>query len=166
MKSIDENGGPNGAYGYVPAYTGVLLKVLDKEATPADFYYAIGEKDDQTFNITNNIMHGVTVNSKPVSPTENGDPVYVISKKKGIFKKLTTTINQFPIHKAYAVLVGVPAGAKVTFSFSDDDSSTTGIMSLDADTPSEDVYYNLNGQRVDTPQHGIFIKNGQKVIIK
>ena len=166
MKSIDENGGPNGAYGYVPAYTGVLLKVLDKEATPADFYYAIGEKDDQTFNITNNIMHGVTVNSKPVSPTENGGPVYVISKKKGIFKKLTTTINQFPIHKAYAVLVGVPAGAKVTFSFSDDDSSTTGIMSLDADTPSEDVYYNLNGQRVDIPQHGIFIKNGQKVIIK
>lgn len=166
MKSIDENGGPNGAYGYVPAYTGVLLKVLDKEATPADFYYAIGEKDDQTFNITNNIMHGVTVNSKPVSPTENGGPVYVISKKKGIFKKLTTTINQFPIHKAYAVLAGVHAGAKVTFSFSDDDSSTTGIMSLDADTPSEDVYYNLNGQRVDTPQHGIFIKNGQKVIIK
>ena len=166
MKSIDENGGPNGAYGYVPAYTGVLLKVLDKEATPADFYYAIGEKDDQTFNITNNIMHGVTVNSKPVSPTENGGPVYVISKKKGIFKKLTTTINQFPIHKAYAVLAGVSAGAKVTFSFSDDDSSTTGIMSLDADTPSEDVYYNLNGQRVDTPQHGIFIKNGQKVIIK
>ena len=166
MKSIDENGGPNGAYGYVPAYTGVLLKVLDKEATPADFYYAIGEKDDQTFNITNNIMHGVTVNSKPVSPTENGGPVYVISKKKGIFKKLTNTINQFPIHKAYAVLASVPAGAKVTFSFSDDDSSTTGIMSLDADTPSEDVYYNLNGQRVDTPQHGIFIKNGQKVIIK
>lgn len=28
MTSIDENGGVNGNYGYVPAGTGVLLKVL------------------------------------------------------------------------------------------------------------------------------------------
>ena len=30
----------------------------------------------------------------------------------------------------------------------------------------EEVYYNLNGQRVTNPTHGIFIKNGKKVIIK
>ena len=30
----------------------------------------------------------------------------------------------------------------------------------------EEVYYNLNGQRVTNPTHGIFIKNGKKVILK
>ena len=28
------------------------------------------------------------------------------------------------------------------------------------------VYYNLNGQRVDKPTHGIYIANGKKVIIR
>lgn len=165
MTSVDVNGGVRGHYGYVPAETGVLLKVLDKEATPADFFYTIGEKDDVKYTINGNVMRGVTVNSRSVSPTEEGGPVYVITKKKGIFEKLTQTV-QFPIHKAYASLGNIPAGAKVMFSFSDDDSSTTGIMSVDAEKPADNVYYNLNGQRVTTPQRGIYIQNGRKVIVK
>ena len=165
MTSIDVNGGVSNHYGYVPAGTGVLLKVLDKDATPADFFYTIGEKDDKEYTITNNVMHGITVNPRSVSATEGGGPVYVIAKKKGIFEKLTQTV-QFPIHKAYASLGNIPAGAKVMFSFSDDDSSTTGIMSVDAEKPADNVYYNLNGQRVTTPQRGIYIQNGRKVIVK
>ncbi|WP_036919735.1 leucine-rich repeat domain-containing protein [Prevotella sp. F0091] len=166
MTSVDVNGGVRGNYGYVPAETGVLLKVLDKEATPDDFFYTIGEKDDVKYTITGNIMRGITVNSRSVSPTEDGGPVYVITKKKGIFEKLTRTVELFPIHKAYALIGSVPAGAKVMFSFSDEDSSTTGIMSVDAEKPADNVYYNLNGQRVTTPQRGIFIQNGRKVIVK
>ena len=165
MTSIDVNGGVSNHYGYVPAGTGVLLKVLDKDATPADFFYTIGEKDDKEYTINNNVMHGITVNPRSVSATEGGGPVYVIAKKKGIFEKLTQPV-QFPIHKAYALLGNIPAGAKVMFSFSDDDSSTTGIMSVDAEKPADNVYYNLNGQRVTTPQRGIFIQNGRKVIVK
>lgn len=165
MTSVDVNGGVRGNYGYVPAGTGVLLKVLDKEATPDDFFYTIGEKDDKEYTINNNVMHGITVNPRSVSATEGGGPVYVIAKKKGIFEKLTQPV-QFPIHKAYASLGNIPAGAKVMFSFSDDDSSTTGIMSVDAEKPADNVYYNLNGQRVTTPQRGIFIQNGRKVIVK
>ncbi len=166
MTSIDVNGGVSNHYGYVPAGTGVLLKVLDKEATPDDFFYTIGEKDDVKYTINGNVMRGITVNSRSVSPTEEGGPVYVITKKKGIFEKLTRTVELFPIHKAYALIGSVPAGAKVMFSFSDEDSSTTGIMSVDAEKPADNVYYNLNGQRVTTPQRGIFIQNGRKVIVK
>lgn len=166
MTSVDVNGGVSDHYGYVPAETGVLLKVLDKEATSADFFYTIGEKDDNKYTITDNVMHGIIVNSSNVSPTSSGGPVYVISKQNGSFRKLTQTIAEFPIHKAYAVISGVPAGAKITFSFSDDESSTTGIMSVDAEKPADNVYYNLNGQRVTTPQRGIFIQNGRKVIVK
>ena len=32
--------------------------------------------------------------------------------------------------------------------------------------PADDQYYNLNGQKVDRPVRGIYIKNGQKVIVK
>ena len=162
MRSIDEKGGVSDNYGYVPAYTGVLLKVLDNKATPEDFYYAIGEKDDQTYTINNNIMHGITVNSKSVSASA-ADPIYVI--QGGIFRKVTNTIEVFTIHKAYAKIPGVPANAPVTFSFSDDDT-TTGVMTIDAEKPIDNTYYNLNGQRVTNPQRGIYIQGGRKVIIK
>ena len=162
MRSIDEKGGVRDNYGYVPAYTGVLLKVLDNKATPEDFYYAIGEKDDQTYTINNNIMHGITVNSKSVSASA-ADPIYVI--QGGIFRKVTNSIAPFTIHKAYAKIPGVPANAPVTFSFSDDDT-TTGVMTIDAEKPIDNTYYNLNGQRVTNPQRGIYIQGGRKVIIK
>ena len=162
MRSIDEKGGVRDNYGYVPAYTGVLLKVLDNKATPEDFYYAIGEKDDQTYTINNNIMHGITVNPKSVSASAT-NPIYVI--QGGIFRKVTNTIEVFTIHKAYAKIPGVPANAPVTFSFSDDDT-TTGVMTIDAEKPMDNTYYNLNGQRVTNPQRGIYIQGGRKVIIK
>ena len=162
MRSIDEKGGVSDNYGYVPANTGVLLKVLDNKATPEDFYYAIGEKDDQTYTINNNIMHGITVNTKSVSASAT-DPIYVI--QGGIFRKVTNSIASFTIHKAYAKIPGVPANAPVTFSFSDDDT-TTGVMTIDAEKPIDNAYYNLNGQRVTNPQRGIYIQGGRKVIIK
>lgn len=162
MSSVDVNGGYSSSYDYVPANTGVLLKVLDKEATSNDFYYAIGEKDDQVYSVSNNIMTGVIVNSKSVSASA-ADPVYLI--QGGIFRKAVSTINPFPIHKAYAKIEGVPAGAKLTLVFAGDDG-TTGITMVDATKTGDDSYYNLNGQRVINPQHGVFIRRGRKVIIK
>ena len=51
-----------------------------------------------------------------------------------------------------------------------DDGSTTGIGSLTADDNDKgknaNIYYNLNGQRVGHPHHGVFIHNGKKVVIK
>ena len=162
MRSIDEKGGVSDNYGYVPANTGVLLKVLDDKATPEDFYYAIGEKDDQTYTINNNIMHGITIKPSSVQASAT-NPIYVI--QGGIFRKVTNTIEVFTIHKAYAKIPGVPANAPVTFSFSDDDT-TTGVMTIDAEKPIDNTYYNLNGQRVTNPQRGIYIQGGRKVIIK
>lgn len=163
MTSIDENGGVNGNYGYVPAGTGVLLKVLGQEAaTPSDFYYTIGEQDDRTFSIADNKMAGVTINSRSVaaSPTS---PVYVM--QGGVFLPAKTTIAKFPVHKAYANLGTLPAGAKVMFTF--DDGTITAIDGVAADEAVDrDAYYNLQGQRVERPQKGVYIHGGKKVIIK
>ncbi|WP_257899966.1 leucine-rich repeat domain-containing protein [Prevotella denticola] len=163
MTSVDLKGGVNGNYGYIPAGTGVLLKVLDKESTPADFYYTIGEHDNMSYSITENVMKGVTVNDAAVNASP-GSPVYVM--QDGMFRKAETPVNGFTVHKAYAKLGSLPAGAKVTFVF--DDGEATGIENVDAaeDSEKQDVWYNLNGQRVSRPEHGVYIRNGKKVIIK
>ena len=49
-----------------------------------------------------------------------------------------------------------------------EDDGTTGIdiQSSIFNDQSNDVYYNLQGQRVENPGKGVFIKNGRKVVIK
>lgn len=47
-------------------------------------------------------------------------------------------------------------------------TTPTGIenASVDNNEQKANVYYNLNGQRVDKPTHGVYIANGKKVIIR
>lgn len=164
MTSVDMNGGNTASYAYVPANTGVLLKVLDKVATDADFYYTIGEEDAQTYNVTNNIMTGVTINPVEVAASATA-PVYVM--QGGVFRKVTSPIpsSKFPIHRAYVKLSSLPANAKVVFDF--EDSNITGIESITtSDDANNNAYYNLNGQRINKPQKGVYIHKGKKIIIR
>ena len=153
---------PNGDGFYVPANTGVLLKVTNenKIATPEDFYYCIGEQDGETSLQGNNVMVGVTVRNKSVS----GNDVWVM--QGGQFHPLNDkTIQNFSVHKAYLKLEKAVAGAKVMFDF--EDGSTTSIDEINkAADANEGVYYNLLGVRVEKPGKGIYIKNGKKVIFK
>ena len=51
----------------------------------------------------------------------------------------------------------------------DDNNETTGITTVNNTangTTGQNVYYNLNGQRIAKPQHGVYIENGKKVIVK
>ena len=162
MTSVDMNGGVNGKYGYVPANTGVLLKVLKEVSTPTDFYYAIGEEDNVERTVTKNIMTGITVNEGSAEASAAA-PIYVM--QGGLFRKAVNTIKPFPIHKAYAKIDGVPAGAKIIFSFWDDNTAT-GITAIETEKEADKVYYNLNGQRVEKPQCGVYIQGGRKIIIK
>ena len=47
-------------------------------------------------------------------------------------------------------------------------TTATGIEGVKADESNRkaDVYYNLNGQRIEKPSHGVYIANGKKVIIR
>lgn len=162
MRSVDEKGGVSHRYGYVPANTGVLLKVLDLDKTPDGFYYAIGEEDNVERTITDNIMTGITINPQKVMASAT-NPVYVM--QGGVFKIAKNDIPDFKIHKAYAKIGNIPSGAKLLFSFFDK-GSTTEIKSINTVKKIDNLYYNLSGQRVTSPQHGLFIQGGRKVIIK
>ena len=171
VESIDMHEGVSGDgdESYVPADNGVLIEARQGRTLPADFYYAIGEKDNKTYTITNNMMTGVTVKKAVVNST-TADPLYAMSKSEGLFKliKPGTSFN-FPVHKAYARPQDTFSGAaKVQPVFDEEDNNdVTGIENIENTTTTDNnVYYNLQGQRVENPQHGVFIHNGKKVVLK
>ena len=169
VESIDMHGGASGDESYVPADNGVLIEARQEGTFPSDFYYAIGEKDNTTYTITNNMMTGVTVKNTVVNST-TADPLYAMSKREGLLKliKPGTSFN-FPVHKAYARPIDIFSGAaKVQPVFDEEDNNNvTGIENIENTTTTDkNVYYNLQGQRVENPQHGVFILNGKKVILK
>ena len=169
MKSINYGNTNVTDYDYVPAETGVLLESRSGATTPADFYYAIGEKDNVTYSLSNNIMEGVTVkDTKKQSSTS--DPIFAMTTA-GIFKPLKIgTDRTIPVHKAVArPKVTLSASAKVLFVF-DDGENHNIVNAIDTiennNVVDNNAYYNLQGQRVENPQHGVFIHNGKKVVLK
>ena len=46
------------------------------------------------------------------------------------------------------------------------DGDTSGIDAIEKNQSAETPVYNLNGQRVNTPVNGVYIKNGRKVLAK
>jgi hypothetical protein len=47
-----------------------------------------------------------------------------------------------------------------------DDATGINVQSSMFNLQSNEVYYNLQGQRVDNPGKGLYIKNGKKVILR
>ena len=56
------------------------------------------------------------------------------------------------------------AGARILVSV--DEGETTGIANANVNLNANENYFNLNGQQVTTPKHGVFIKGGKKVVVK
>ena len=54
----------------------------------------------------------------------------------------------------------------IGMDFDDDSDGTTGIINAQQRGCKQNVYYNLQGQRVENPGKGIYILNGKKIIIK
>jgi hypothetical protein len=45
-------------------------------------------------------------------------------------------------------------------------TAVDGLEAVEEDSEDDGVWYNLSGQRVDRPAHGIYVRNGRKVFIK
>ena len=76
----------------------------------------------------------------------------------------------------YATAVAGARGSEPTaienalklYGFTVKPGDTTGIGAINSDKPIDgsDVYFDLSGRRVMTPQKGVYVKNGQKVVVK
>ena len=133
----------------LPANSGVILK---GEANAA---YSIPVKTDATYDGTNKLYAAVTAYDCAANE------VYIL--QGGLFH-LVTAASTVPAGKAYLKATDVPAEARsLGFLFGDDEATSINGVSSDRQNGE---FYNLQGQRVDTPKKGLYIVNGTKVIIK
>ena len=121
-----------------------------------------------------------------ISQTDGIYTNYVMSG--GSFMPLSSPMT-FPEGKAYLqipteVLTRSSDAGSLSYSLSEESEvisltintrglaeggAVTGIDSVEdgkTNTGDDDVYYNLQGQRVDNPGKGLYIKNGKKVIVR
>lgn len=141
---------------YIPQGIGVLLqRTADITDEPITARAYVG----QEVTLPESMLQG-TAEEKDV--TDEPDNVYVLYNDG--FTRATR--GSIPAHRAYLVLSGEVAGARLAISFLDDDGLTTAVRSVDNGQQLTGPCYNLNGQRVARPAHGLFILNGRKVIVK
>lgn len=148
--------------GFVPAGTGVVLNGEQGEYT----FLVVPESTADP--IEGNMLSG----SDEAATTTGGGKYYMMSLDKngenvgfyyGAAKGGAFTNGA---HKAYLVVPDATAGAKSFYLFSE--AETTGIGSVQSTMFNDGrmEIFNLNGQRVSTPQRGIYIVNGKKVLVK
>lgn len=138
----------------IPANTGVLL-----EGTPGDITLTVV---DSASPLTDNDFIAGT----GAAPSDNTKTYFAMVKDSDplAFGKIAADVV-VPANKAYlAVAAGafVPESARLTVTF---DGEATGIKTVE-NAKAGKAIYNLNGQRVDKAQKGLYIVNGKKTIVK
>lgn len=141
------------AIDYIPQGVGVLLKRVTEDLPETVLAKAyLGEETE----ITGNLLKG-TAAAKAVA-TETGS-VYVLYND-GFTRAYKGSI---PAHRAYLTLGSADGSARLMIW----EGETTGVQEMEKCRNVEnETFCNLNGQRVQQPAKGLYITNGQKVVIK
>ena len=145
---------------YVPAKTGVLINSIDETVT----YYVVKNKEVEPVDGDFNML-------KPASEQmTEGFKFYKLAydnytEKTGLgFYWGAVEGGAFTVKPGLAYLAVPQAQAANVKGFSFD-GTQTGINGVEA-TTAKGAIYNLNGQRVEKAQRGIYIQNGKKFIVK
>ena len=135
----------------VPAETGLVLKTTTPDAT-VNVPVFDGTGAD---NVTGNLMVG----SATAETHVDANAGYILSN--GVFQPALE--GNLPIGKAYLNIPVNSSARALTMSF--EEPVVTGISNNNRETIINNRYYNLNGQRVQTPKKGsLYIQNGKKVV--
>lgn len=142
---------------YIPANVPVLLQNAKYAAGPftAEAYM------DEPISVETNLLRGVATATDVTSlSTSNGNAdIYVLYN--GEFVKSTS--GMIPANRAYLPIAkeqSAPARLSITFG-----NEETGISSVAA-VKTDNVFFNLGGQRIAQPTKGLYIVNGKKVVLK
>lgn len=154
----------------VPAETPVLLKLSSADAAQNKLVptgsHAVGNSSKK---VTKNLLSGVYLDGKEKNNTTKYRVLNVspTTGKIGFFK-LSSSVTYMGANKAFLELPAT-ASAKggIYIDFDNIDAPTTGINNVqNQDAAKGKVVYDLQGRRVENPQHGVYIVNGKKVVIK
>ncbi len=148
---------------YVPANTGVLIKASFDNASSITYYTVSGKDVDL---LTDNMLYPAT---KKMSELNNcyfyklAYDDYTAKKGLGFYWGADNgTVFTAKTNGAY-LAVPKTASAKSAFRF---DGTTTGVNTINAKTTTNDVIYNIQGQRVGANYKGLVIVNGKKMMRK
>lgn len=149
---------------FVPANTGVLIKASFDGTTSVPYYTVTGKTVDE---LTDNMLYPAT---KAMS--DLGDSYYFYklayddyTAKTGLGFYWGAADGKAFTAKSNGAYLAVKknASAKSAFRF---DGTTTGVNTINAKTTTNDVIYNIQGQRVGTNYKGLVIVNGKKMMRK
>ena len=141
----------------VPAGTGVLLKGT------ADATYTLKIAEESPEAIVGNLMKGV-VCPTAISQIDGGNTNFVLNG--GVFKKVRANNNTLAAGKAYLQLPNTSSAREISFIFDDETTGISATLYDKGQMTNDKAIYNLNGQRVAQPTKGMYIINGNKVIVK
>ena len=170
----------------VPAQTGIL--VMADEAgeysvptTSVASHYEnmfTGSEAAQTIYTTETVGD-ITYINYYLSNGTSGIGFYKVTNEDGVSMGANRSYLQIPKRDTAAGARGIESHAsfsKMIISDNDDDVIAVPLYAGDAtgievqssmfNVPSNNVYYNLQGQRVNNPGKGLYIRNGKKVVIK
>lgn len=143
----------------VPAEEGILI--IGTKGT-----YHVPHKTTTTYYV--NMLVGTL--SATTIPEMNGSYTnyYLSNGTHGVgFYKVNGT-QAISANRAYLPLLkgNVSAGTRFIGLDFEDGEGTTAINGVKSEGMKDDAYYNLQGQRVNNPGKGLYIKNGKKVVIR
>ncbi|GEM_PF-4819669 len=133
-----------------PANTGMILK------GDANAVVTIPVSTSDATAIDGNKLHATTVPA-----TIAADYAFILKGASFV----PASAGTIPVFKAYLLASDIPDGEARELSMMFEDE-TTGINTMKTIVRSNEVRYNLAGQRVSDNYKGIVISNGKKVIVK
>jgi len=141
---------------YIPANEPVLLQNAKQAEGP--FTAEAYDGDVETPDSYTNLLVGVATATDVTSLSTSND-IYVLYN--GEFVKSTS--GKIPANRAYLPIAkGQGAPARLSIAFGNEE---TGISSVAA-VKTDNVFFNLGGQRIAQPTKGLYIVNGKKVVLK
>ena len=138
--------------------------LLYTEAGAGDYTMTL-LSDEDSENLSAPEKNMLEISDRKTSGEKGNTSVYVLANKaKGVgFYKWTG--GKLGKGRVY-LPIGASVGAGEFCAFTDDDSQTDAIQEIDLSELKDVPCYDLQGRRVKTLKRGVYIVNGQKVIIK
>lgn len=146
----------------------MLTPVVIKSTKPVTKHILSPSKSSTVFTsipMYENLLDGIGRNGMQVyqSDANDGGCLTLGRNSKGeigffIYKGK----DKIPPYRAYISVNKVGYARELTFTIGDDYS--TDIRSVQRKAAEDDAYYNLNGQRTEHPDKGIYIYKGKKII--
>lgn len=145
----------------VPAGTGLVIK-----GTPDDYTIPVITTNYYYMNMLKGIVVPTPVPTYEYSVKFNIECVNYTLQTDGVFHISNDSSNPLAANKAYLQiprnLVPASANSHILIEWDEEATALKGIQLLNN---AEGDYYNMNGQKVQNPQKGIYIKNGKKIVI-